>query len=189
MIQKIKELMELNDKIVKISKDIDKNNEKLDSFSLKFDKFEKRLQEIEGEQQQFLDGFKQNLEVIKGIKDELKSEVYDFKLIKSDVKNKLVEKFEEELKNELKLNLESLKHELNNYNEIKSNVNLLLQKTKAAAIEIDKFSEIGKNIKKEDFMLSRFADELRLADKEKLELLHKIDALERLISKMRRRNV
>ena len=44
-------------------------------------------------------------------------------------------------------------------------------------------------IKKEDFELTKYARHLMEADKEKLELMRKIDTLERLVSKIRRREM
>ena len=60
-------------------------------------------------------------------------------------------------------------------------------KTKDVATEIDKFKEIASQVNKGDFELKKCADELRKGDKEKLELMRKIDNLERLVSKMRQR--
>ena len=51
---------------------------------------------------------------------------------------------------------------------------------------MNKFTEISRNIKQGDFELTKYANKLLEADKEKLELMRKIDTLERLISKMRR---
>ena len=51
-------------------------------------------------------------------------------------------------------------------------------------------SAIKKNhIKKEDFELTKFARNLAEMDKEKLDLMRKIDTLERLVSKIRRREL
>ena len=53
--------------------------------------------------------------------------------------------------------------------------------------EIGKFVEISKNIRKEDFELTKFARHLLEMDREKLELMRKIDTMERLVSKIRRK--
>jgi len=52
--------------------------------------------------------------------------------------------------------------------------------------EIEKFTDISKNIRKEDFELTKFARQVLETDREKLELMRRIDTLERLISKTRR---
>ena len=118
--------------------------------------------------------------------EDLKSSVYDFNMLKNKLQNQLVEKFEEELKKELNINLEKLKKEAENYNLLKTNTEAVLLKTKNIAAEIDKLVEISKNLKKEDFELTQYHRELLKADKEKLELMQRIDTLEKLIAKLRR---
>lgn len=46
--------------------------------------------------------------------------------------------------------------------------------------------EITKDIKKEDFELTKFINKVNEENREKLELMKKIDTLERLIGRMRR---
>ena len=58
-----------------------------------------------------------------------------------------------------------------------------------ATEEINKFIEISRSIKEEDFELTKFARHLMDMDREKLELMRKIDTLERLVSKIRRREL
>ena len=62
----------------------------------------------------------------------------------------------------------------------------IVKRTSEISALLNNISEIGKNIRKEDFELSRFGNQLMQMDKEKLELMRKIDTLERLISRMRR---
>ena len=80
----------------------------------------------------------------------------------------------------------NFKKDSDNYNELKENINKITEKVNNLSEEINKFTEISRNIKKEDFELTRFAHQLIEMDKEKLELMQKIDTLERLVSKMRR---
>ena len=51
----------------------------------------------------------------------------------------------------------------------------------------DKFMEISRNIKAKDFEMEKFAAELLKRDQEKLELMRKIDTLERMLASMQRR--
>lgn len=189
MIQKIRDLMKIKEEIDNIKNSVDGNKKSFDSFREKFLGFESELIKTKEIQKEFLNNLKENLNVIKDVKEELRNEVYQFKLLKSQLQNKLIEKFEGELRNELKVNLDNLKNDLNSYNDTKKSISTILDKTENLSGEIGKFIEISRNIKKEDFELKKFADELKKADKEKLDLMRRIDTLERLISKMRRRNV
>ena len=100
--------------------------------------------------------------------------------------NTTIEKFEEELDKELKIQIEKLRNDADSYNELKNNITEISNKVNNLGEEINKFIEISRNIKKEDFELAKFSKQLLEMDKEKLELMRKIDYLERLVSKMRR---
>jgi len=63
---------------------------------------------------------------------------------------------------------------------------LVARRTSEISVLLNNIAEIGRRIKKEDFELSRYANEIWRADKEKLELMRKIDTLERLIAQIRR---
>ena len=52
--------------------------------------------------------------------------------------------------------------------------------------DLAKLSAVADKIKAEDFELTKFSSQVLAADKEKLQLMGRIDALERLIAKMRR---
>ena len=84
---------------------------------------------------------------------------------------------------------EALKKDAEDYNELRKKVAEILSRLNLTSEEINKFIEIGKSIKKEDFELTKFARNLMEMDREKLELMRKIDTLERLVSKIRRREL
>ena len=123
---------------------------------------------------------------IKEIKEELRNEINDFKLIKSRMEKKLVESFEREIKDELMPRFERLSGVVKNFGKMDSKAESVTARFDAINDEISKFIDISKRIKKEDFELVRFANQLKTMDTEKLELMRKIDSLERLVSKMRR---
>lgn len=176
----IKELIdEINKQVASHSNDVNALKEQLTILN-------SELGEIKGHQKEFLTNFKNNLDIIGESKESLKKEVYDFKLLKAQMQKNILEKFEQELSSELKLNSEKLKNDLNEYNQLKAQTTNILNEIKNVSTEISKFTEISQNIKKGDFELVKFANQLQEADKEKLNLMRRIDTLERLISKMRR---
>ena len=113
----------------------------------------------------------------------------EFKLLKGQLQRKILEKFEEELQKDLEVNREALKKDTQDYTELRKKVAEILSRLNLTTEEITKFVEIGRNIKKEDFELTKFARHLLEMDREKLELMRKIDTLERLVSKIRRREL
>ena len=123
---------------------------------------------------------------MKTIRHDFEKELFQFKLLKGQMQKNIIEKFEEELDKELKIQIDKLKIDSEKYNELKDHISEITNKVNNLGEEINKFVAISSNIKKEDFELTRFANQLHEMDKEKLELMQKIDTLERLISKMRR---
>lgn len=177
--------MQIKELIDEINKKVESHSNDVNSLKQELSSLNKELNEIKGNQKEFLTNFKDNLNIINESKESLKKEIYDFRLLKSQTQKNILEKFEEELSKELKVYSEKLKTDLNEYNKLKEQTATMLAQIKGLSGEINKFTEISKNIKKEDFELTKFANQLLEADKEKLDLMKKIDTLERLISKMR----
>ena len=178
--------MQIKELIDEINQKVDSHSQDVNSLKQELTTLTSQLSEIKGHQSEFLTNFKNNLDIIKESKESLKKEVYDFKLLKAQTQRNILEKFEQELGKELKLNSEKLKNDMNEYNSLKEQMASMIGKIKTTSLEIGKFTEISQNIKKEDFELNKFANQLLESDKEKLNLMRKIDSLERLISKMRR---
>ena len=147
------------------------------------------VSETKSIQQDFLNIFKDNLTVIKNLREDFGKELYEFKLLKGQLQRKILDKFEEELQKDLEVNRDSLKKDTFEYNELRGKVSEVLSRLNLTSEEITKFTEISKSIKKEDFELTKFARQIVDMDREKLELMRKIDNLERLVSKIRRREI
>jgi len=189
MIQKIKDLMKIKEQIDEINKHIEENSKVTSNLRIELEDLKKGLKETKESEQEFLKNFKDNLFVIKNLREDLGKEVYEFKLLKSQLQRKILEKFEEELQKDLEVNREALRKDAENYNELRKKAAEILSRLALTSEEISKFVEISRNIKKEDFELTKFAGHLIEMDKEKLELMKKIDTLERLVSKIRRSGI
>lgn len=190
MIQKIKDLMAIKEQI-----DVLKNNMnyatssvgemKNDITSLK-QHINDSMSSISDKNNEFFKNFDENINSIKDIKSDFEKELFDFKLLKGQMQRKIIEKFEEEMGKELKIQMDKLKGDSEKYNELKEKVEKITNTVNNASEEINKFVEISQNIKTADFELTKFARQLLDSDREKLELMRKIDTLERLVSKMRK---
>lgn len=178
--------MQIKELIDTINQKVDSHSNDVDSLKQQLTELTKHLNDVKSNQTEFLTNFKDNLNIIEESKESLRKEVYDFKLLKAQTQKNILEKFEEELCKELKVNSEKLKNDLNEYNKLKEQTATTLEQIKSLSTEINKFTELSKNIKKEDFELTRYANKLQEQDKEKLELMKRIDTLEHLIAKMRR---
>ena len=187
MLQKIKDLMRTKEEIDAISRNIAENSRIVSELKDELNSLKKELAETKKSQDEFLKSFKENLFVIKNLREDFGKEIYEFKLLKSQLQKKILEKFEEELQKDLEVNRDSLKKDADDYNELRKKVAEILSGLNLTGGEISKFIEISRSIKKEDFELTKFARQLVDMDREKLELMRKIDTLERLVSRIRRR--
>ena len=97
-----------------------------------------------------------------------------------------MDKFTEELENEIKQRKEELSIDTGNYKEMKESIEGFGIELGKAKSEIGKWVQISSKIKAEDFELVRFTKRLKEVENEKLELMQKIDVLERLVGKLRR---
>jgi chromosome segregation ATPase len=186
MLQNIKDLLKVKDMIVQIKEQTEEYNKTISSLKTELNSLKNEIRDTKSNQAELLNYLKDSMGSIDDIKEELKKEVYEFNLLKSQMQGKILEKFEKELQNELNINLEKLKADNKNYEDARKELALVVNKTIVLGDELNKFAEIGKNLKKEDFMLTKFCNKIWDVDKEKLELMKKIDTLERLVSKIRR---
>ena len=189
MITKIKELMDVKGNLEELNKSVSGNNKTISELKDELNELKNELSEIKGNQKEFLTAFKDDLGVIHNLRDDFGRELFEFKLLKGQLQRKILDKFEEELQKDLQLNRESLRKDTEDYNELRKKAAEMLSKMNLTSEEISKFLEISRNIKKEDFELTKFARHLIEMDREKLELMRKIDNMERLVSKIRRREL
>jgi chromosome segregation ATPase len=92
-----------------------------------------------------------------------------------------------QLRDELRESIKKVKLELDSYNTLKDEMNTVKKSLKEFNSEMSKFMSISSRIKAADFELVQHKKNLDSNDREKLALMKKIDTLERLVSKMRRR--
>jgi chromosome segregation ATPase len=190
MIQKIKDLMAMNDQIEVIKNNLNYTTNSMNDLKTEIGTLKQQINEnissINDKNNEFFKNFGEDINIIKSLRHDFEKELFDFKLLRSQMQKKIIEKFEEELGKELKIQMDTLKNDSESYNELKENINKVTEKVNILSEEMNKFITISSNIKKEDFELTRFANKVQEADREKLELMSKIDALERLVSKIRR---
>ncbi|MBI2656358.1 hypothetical protein HYX03_01310 [Candidatus Woesearchaeota archaeon] len=189
MLQKIKDLMKVKEEIDVINRNVEENNRIISELKEDLNSLKKDLSENNKLQDDFLKNFRENIAVIKNLREDFGKELYEFKLLKGQLQRKILDKFEEELQKDLEVNREALGKDAQDYNELRKKVAEILSRLNLTSEEINKFIEISKSIRKEDFELTKFARHLLEMDREKLELMRKIDTLERLVSKIRRREL
>lgn len=190
MIGKIKELMEAKELINKIDEGIKRNDKALKEFKNEINSAKNELKGMKKEfanfdknSSDFLNEIKKTLAEINKSKEELDREVNDFRLVKS----RMQEKIFTDVNTKLKEYMEELKTNYSNYKKMEFEFSNLKNMLNALSLEINKFLSVSRNIKEKDFEMEKTARELMKLDKEKLELMRKIETLQRIISAERRR--
>ena len=117
---------------------------------------------------------------------ELRSAVDDFKVMKSRMQNKVFDEISRSFKSKLDDEIEKIRRDMNDFALAKENVERVLGEVSKLSMKIEEFNAVAQNIKQEDFELSKFANKIFAEDKNKLELMKRIDNLEKLIAKQRR---
>ena len=190
MLQKIKGLMRIKEEIDKINEKLSSTTESTTNLKNDINALKEQLNshviQINEKSNEFFRNFDENINIIKNARDSFQKELFDFKLLKSQMQRKILEKFEEELQKELQVKLENLNKDAGEYNELKKQITNISLKVNNLSEEINKFLNVSRNIKERDFEMTHFAKQLLEMDREKLELMRKIDTLERLVGRMRR---
>jgi hypothetical protein len=190
MIQRIKDLMAMNEQVDVIKNNLKYTTSTVDDLKKEIELLKEHItnniSSVNEKNQEFFRNFDENINSIRELKHDFEKELFDFKLLRSQMQKKILERFEEELGKELKIQIEKLRADSDAYNEMKNSMVEMSGRINVLGEEIRKFTQISQNIKREDFEMTRFGRQLIDMDKEKLELMAKINSLQRLVGKMRR---
>lgn len=187
MLGKVKELLRVKEDIDKVAESCDANTKAVYELTSEIKGLKHSAEEAVKVQRELVKDFQQNMGELQALKKDLEKEVYDFKLFKGELQGKILQKLETGIKDEVAAGMKQMEHDASAYNELRLKVNTLLSSVANLSVQIDKFTEISRGIKKEDFELTKYANKIFQEDQEKLRLLKKIDSMERLVASMRRR--
>ena len=193
MIEKFKNLIktdevinEINEKIESTSSQVTTLQKNIENLNSTIENLKTELIEMKNNNEELTKSSRISVEASHSVLNDLRKEVYDFKLLKSQIQNKVLQKFEEELSANLTTNTDKLKRDLENYSDIKKSTADMLTTFLDIKTDVTRLKTISQNINAGDFELNKFANQLKSADNEKLALMRRIEKLEMLISRMRR---
>lgn len=193
MIGKIKKAIDSIDDIENLKKEIRteisfikkefRNSKQV--FDEAINEIRKNSEEQKSQNNLLLTEQKDSIKEVKNLSDDFNKVLNDFKLMSNNIQKKVIQEAVVEIKKEISVYINNIKEKTNNLNEASKEI-VDISKNISEILKIfNELKEISKNLKKEDFELSKYAEKLRENDKEKLELMRKIDNLERLIAKQR----
>jgi chromosome segregation ATPase len=189
MIEKIKALGRVGEDVSIIKKEIKAFRKNVDELRGTLDMFHSeinRMKESQIKNCDIIDETRKSVQDIHILAEDFKKEIYDFKIMKTQMQKEIMQRFESELQSELRTQIGNLKDTQERYETLKNNVSIVSQNVTVLMDEVIRFKEIAKYIKDSDFHLNKYYRNLEESDKEKIRLLKKIDNLERMVAKMRR---
>ena len=193
MFAKVKDVMNSGEGIEKINKQIAEQKKEMGELR-------KEVEEMRKEINESLKTIKEFVKLQKEIKEnneecnnqleksskELQHTVDDFKVMKSRLQNKVFEEVGKEFKIRINEEIEKIRKDMNDFALAKENVQRVLGEVTKLNVKIEEFNSVAQKIKREDFELTKFANRIFAEDKNKLELMKRIDTLEKVIAKQRR---
>jgi chromosome segregation ATPase len=182
-----KRLSQMNDRIEVYSDEVKGLKEEIKGVRSGISVLGNEIQELRKAQSDTIEGLGKEISEIRGAREHLRKSVYDFDILKRQLHKEIITKFEAELKKGLVKHTDSLIRCGDEYESVRSRVEGIVKEIGTLTDEMAKLRDISRKIKKEDFEMTGFADKIRSIEGEKLALLRKIDSLERLVSRMRRR--
>ena len=179
----IEEITTLKEEIKKSVKDINEARESITEYKLMLHEEHASLRK---------EHTKLHAESQKGVQQlhlvlhDFEKELATFKTMKSQLQTDTINRVSTDIRKELQVYIVQVKERIQELQGTSDAIKRMSQHTSEILTSMQAVVNIGTTIKKQDFELSKYAQVLRQNDKEKLELMKKIDSLERLIAQMRR---
>jgi len=171
---------QLQEEIGKLRREIKKSVREGTEQKEEIEKITKEVKEILKEQKEINKTIKINSEL-------LNKTIADLALFKPQVEKKLLRDTTQTIEKELGEVINTVNAQASGFSQAKETLNKHLNKSKELFIEQDKLKTIISSMKAKDFELEKYAKELAKNDKNKLEMMKRIDELETMIAKMKRR--
>ena len=190
MLQKIRDLSTVKDKIDSITSAMNQQSETFSALQVEITELKgsfSSMRDTVEDQNKELGEFRKQLISINELKNSFEKELYDFKILKTQMTKKVLDKLESEIRTEVKKHLERLKADAQSFVKLRNDIETISGRIVNLSGEVEKFNTIASHIKAKDFELEKYAKELSKIEREKIMLLRKIDSLERLVSKARKR--
>jgi len=184
MINKIRELMELKEVLDRLTEKTDKLDQSNARQAESAQMLHQQLGEILNENKKVLAQAKKDADSMREFRKALEKELYEFRLFKKEVRADM----EKCLKNELGDLTLAAKEHVTGFNEAKKGIELKMDAMNRLDEEIKRLQAVVSQIKVQDFELSRHKKDMEKAANEKMDLIRRIDSLQTLVARMRRRH-
>jgi hypothetical protein len=113
----------------------------------------------------------------------------ELSLFKPSMQQTILNKTTSLLEQELAIASNKISAEVSGFSLAKKSFKEVVKQVKSMESEILRLQELTKSIEEKDFDLQKYAFELDKNDRQKLELMKRVDDLERMLAKMKRDNI
>jgi len=182
MLSKIKDLVHTKELVDEITSTVNSHNEAVNEMTGEFSALRTELDAARKIQTEALKEFSKAQSKIVDLEKEFKQEIESFKTLKKQMQKKV----HDDVETQTKKLMEDMQNQISGYKLIESDMKNVHSRISDTHAEIDKLNRISKIISEKDFELVKFVKLLEKSGNEKLELLRKIDNLERLIAAMQK---
>lgn len=179
----VNEIEDIKNKLASAKKEIEDIKESLVNIEKGM---KEKSERYEKENKVMLEEKRKAIDVIKSVGVDFQKELNDFKTLKNKLQTEIVNQVARDIRKEMNIYIMNIKQKIDSLNNAAKDIENISSNSAKTMESIDKLRAISSEIKKEDFELVKYAHELHNNDKEKLNLMRKIDVLERLIAKQRR---
>jgi len=186
MLGKLKEVISLSDEIRDLKDSFSKLNAELKEIKNRLDDNATSSKDDRKKESEDLRILVSEISKIKSdmrtISDEYSSELNAFRITKKNIQERLSVEFRDESK---KISSDMASH-LSAYKDLESSMTKMSQNVDNFNVFLKSLKSLSEEIVKKDFELKNYAKVLDNNDREKVELLKRIDGLEKILSNMKR---
>lgn len=144
-----------------------------------------RLRELHNTQSDMISTFLQATQALNRLKEDLRKELEDFRMLNRQTQSKMLDQFEQELRNTLTINTKALEFDKQKYEKMRTEIEKFGDLIPGIQVEMNKLLAVSTHIKAHDFALTETHKKFIEEDKHKLSLMQRIDELERMLAKMK----
>jgi chromosome segregation ATPase len=187
LVQMSKQLQRLNEKIEGYHQEIDSLNEAVGGLKKEVDGISKSTKEIKDEASSAVSAINREVVDLRKTNEQFKKSIYDFTVIKKEIQKDILSKFDTKLKEELVTTSRELRHSVNDYNELRDGLKSTSKEVEEISSKCIRLQKIMDQVKEQDFQCVDFTKKVEDLSREKLSLLRKLDSMERLVARSRRK--
>ncbi len=143
-----------------------------------FQKVHDSFHQVHEKQFYYFDEFEKHMQVLRDLNLQFKKEFEQFSSFKQHLEQKMIERVEKELREQLQKHVEKLKGETDQLKGLQQDITQLRE-------EVQRLQGMSQKVKDVDLQLPNYAKTLAVQEQDKLKLSREIDHLQDLIAKMR----